>query len=182
MDLPGNDDYRDDLGALDFSSIDQREMSAASAFGEFVSPAAHEDTGTELDALHSLTEVEEEEELETFTVANPQGSVSVSTLLDGRIEHIQLSEQVTRMSESQLADEIFVLADLARQKARAAQHTFMMEHMSEMAEEDPESSALLREFVGMTLNLPSPEEAAAAEEEVFSTRYDVDYTARYNDK
>lgn len=56
----------------------------------------------------------------------------------------------------------------------------MFENMSEMTGEGPEESALLREFVGMTLNLPTPEEAAAAEAEVFATRYDVDYTSRYD--
>lgn len=182
VDLPRNDGYHDDFGAMDFSTAEQGEMSAVDAFGDFASPTASEDTGTDLDALQSLTEAEEEEELDTFTVSNPQKTVAVSTLMDGRIQRVQLSEKVTRMSESQLADEIFVIADLARQKARAAQHTFMMDHMNEMAEEDPESSALLREFMGVTLNLPSPEEAAAAEAEVFATRYEVDYTARYNDK
>jgi hypothetical protein len=32
----------------------------------------------------------------------------------------------------------------------------------------------------MTLNLPTPEEAAAYEAQVFESRYEVDYTARYN--
>jgi hypothetical protein len=83
------------------------------------------------------------------------------------------------MSESGLAEEIFVIADLARQKARAAQHTFMVENMTEMTGSEGEAS-LLHEFVGMTLNLPTPEEAEAYQEQVFANRYDVDYTARYN--
>lgn len=156
VDPPGNDDDHGDLDALDFS-------------------AAHTNEASPLDALDD----DEEPELELFTVTNPQGSVSVSTLMDGRIQHVELTDKATSMSEAQLADEIFVIADLARQKARASQYTFMVENIGELTDEDAEGSALLREFVGMTLNLPTPEEAAAAEAEVFATRYDVDYTSRY---
>ncbi|ORB62015.1 DUF2694 family protein [Mycobacterium shinjukuense] len=179
MDLPGNDDYDDDLGALDFSARGAAGESSLDALDEYT-PAEPADTGADLDALHGLTELQEEPELELFTVTNPQGSVSVTTMMGGIIHQVTLTDKASSMSDSALAEEIFVIADLARQKARAAQHTFMVEQMREMAGEDEQESALLHEFVGMTLNLPTPEEAAAAEAEVFATRYDVDYTARYN--
>lgn len=154
------------------------EASPLDALDDYA-PVQTDDAEGDLDALHALTERDEEPELELFTVTNPQGSVSVSTLMDGRIQHVELTDKATSMSEAQLADEIFVIADLARQKARASQYTFMVENIGELTDEDAEGSALLREFVGMTLNLPTPEEAAAAEAEVFATRYDVDYTSRY---
>ncbi|OOK76314.1 ESX-1 secretion-associated protein EspD [Mycobacterium kansasii] len=115
-------------------------------------------------------------------MTNPQGSVSVTAMMGGIIQKITVTDKASRMTESGLAEEIFVIADLARQKARAAQHTFMMESMNELAGDGEEANALLREFVGMTLNLPTPEEAAAAEAEVFATRYEVDYTSRYNER
>lgn len=115
-----------------------------------------------------------------FTVTNPQGSVSVTALMDGRVQNITITDKASSMSETALAEEIFVIADLARQKARAAQRTFMVESMSEIAGDSPQQSALLHEFVESTLHLPTPEEAAAREAEVFATRYEVDYTARYN--
>ena len=182
MDLPGNDYQSDDLGALDFSGSGAAAPSSLDALGVYAPAAADnsEASGTELDALHGLTEKEEESELEVFTVTNPQGSVSVTALMGGIIQQVTLTDKASSMTESGLAEEIFVIADLARQKARAAQHTFMFENMSEMTGEDEEQSALLREFVGMTLNLPTPEQAAAAEAEVFATRYEVDYTSRYN--
>lgn len=178
VDPPGNDDDHGDLDALDFSAAHTNEASPLDALDDYA-PVQTDDAEGDLDALHALTERDEEPELELFTVTNPQGSVSVSTLMDGRIQHVELTGKATSMSEAQLADEIFVIADLARQKARASQYTFMVENIGELTDEDAEGSALLREFVGMTLNLPTPEEAAAAEAEVFATRYDVDYTSRY---
>ncbi|OSC41510.1 DUF2694 domain-containing protein [Mycobacterium decipiens] len=178
VDLPGNDDDHGDLSALDFTAADTDDASTLDALDDYA-PVETEDSAADLDALHSLTERDEEHELELFTVANPQGSVSVTALMDGKIQRVELNDKVTSMTEAQLADEIFVIADLARQKARASQYTFLVENIGELTDEDPEGSALLREFVGMTLNLPTPEEAAAAEAEVFATRYDVDYTSRY---
>lgn len=180
MDLPGNDYDSDDLGALDFSGGSAVEESSLDAFDDFAPPAQTEESGTGLDALEGLTEKEEEPDLALFTVTNPQGSVSVTTLMDGRIHQVTVTDKASKMTESGLAEEIFVIADLARQKARGAQHTFMVENMKEMTGESDAENASLLEFVQMTLNLPTPEQAAAAEAEVFATRYDVDYTARYN--
>jgi len=180
VDLPGNDYVSDDFDALNFTAGAAQE-SALDALDEYA-PSEPEDTGADLDALHGLTEKEEEPDLELFTVTNPQGSVSVTTMMGGIIQKVTLTDKASSMTESGLAEEIFVIADLARQKARAAQHTFMMESMSELAGDGEEANALLREFVGMTLNLPTPEEAAEAEAEVFATRYEVDYTSRYNER
>lgn len=181
-DQPGNDD-RDDLSALDFSGGYSDQGSAMDALDDYAPPPAEpEESGGDLEVLQKLTEAEEEHELDLFSVSNPQHSVTVTTLMDGRIHRVDLTEKVANMTESDLAEEIFVLADLARQKARAAQHEFLLQNMAEIEKDSPdkEASALLREFVGMTMNLPTPEEAAAAEAEVFATRYDVDYANRYN--
>ncbi|OBK26681.1 DUF2694 domain-containing protein [Mycobacterium asiaticum] len=180
MDLPGNDYDSDDLGALDFSAGGTAEETSLDVLGDYAPPAESQDSAAELDALDGLTEQEEEQDLTLFTVTNPQGSVSVSALMDGRVQTITVTDKASRMTESGLAEEIFVIADLARQKARAAQHTFMVENMSEMTGDGDSQNALLHEFVGATLNLPTPEEAAAYEEQVFASRYEVDYTARYN--
>ncbi|OBK18471.1 DUF2694 domain-containing protein [Mycobacterium asiaticum] len=181
MDQPGNDYDSDNLSALDFSggaAVD--EASSLDALGDYAPPAESADDGTDLDALDGLTEQEEEPDLALFTVTNPAGSVSVTALMDGRVQQVTVTDKASSMSESGLAEEIFVIADLARQKARAAQHTFMVENMSEMTGDSDQQNALLHEFVGATLNLPTPEEAAAYEAQVFASRYEVDYTARYN--
>lgn len=181
MDLPGNDYGSNDFDALDFSTGAAQE-SSLDALAEYAPPTEPEETGDDLGALHELTEPEDESELELFTVTNPQGSVSVTAMMGGIIQQITVTDKASSMTDSGLAEEIFVIADLARQKARAAQHTFMIESMSEMTGDGEHDNALLREFVGMTLNLPTPEEAAAAEAEVFATRYEVDYTSRYNER
>jgi hypothetical protein len=171
-------DYHDDLGgALDFSGPGGHEESPAEAWDDFAPPAEPEveDTGADLDALQSLTEADEEhEDLTLFKVANPSKSVTVTAMLDGRIQFVELTDKVERMSESQLADEIFVLADLARYKAQAGQHTVMFDHLSDTGE----SPELFNELVSLTLNLPTPEEAAAKEEEVFAKRY---FSDKYGD-
>jgi len=118
----------------------------------------------------------EESEVEIYVVTNPPGSVSVSALLDGRVYHVHLGDSASNMSEAGLAEEITVIADLARQKAQSAQYNFIAQ---KMADEDAKGSAMLREFMSAAFRLPSPEEAAATREEVFSTRYGVDYVSRY---
>ncbi|RFD27191.1 ESX-1 secretion-associated protein EspH [Mycobacterium uberis] len=164
MNLPGNDDGDNDLSTLDFYSVDRDyELSSFDALDGY---APTEREADDLDVLRSLTEPEEEVGVDLFTVGNPTKSVSVSALMDGRIHQVQLTDKVTRMGETKLAKEIFVLANLARQKARAAQYTYILDNL----EGDKESTDTIRELVGLTLNLPTPEQAAA-EEEVFATRY-----------
>lgn len=119
----------------------------------------------------------EEAEVEIFVVTNPPGSVSVSTMLDGSVYHVQLRDSACSMSEAGLAEEIRVIADLARQKAQSAQYNFIAE---KMAGADAKGSAMLREFMSTAFRLPSPQEAAATREEVFTTRYGVDYRSRYS--
>jgi len=172
---PGNDD-NNDLSALDFSGGgDGDEESGMDALDDYAPPAEPEETD-DLEVLQNLTEEEEEQEGDLYTVSNPQKSVKVTTLMDGRIHRVELTSKVESMTESDLAEEIFVLADLARQKARVGQYEMMMRQMEEDEKNNPdrEATALVRELMGMTLNLPTPEEFAATEAEVFATRYNVD--------
>lgn len=174
VNLPGDED-RDDLSALDFSGGDGGQESAMDAFDDYAPPPV-EDTDNDLEVLQTLTEAEEEHELAQFVVSNPSKSVTVTAIMDGSIQNVELTDKVEKMTESDLAEEIFVLADLARQKARAAQHELMLEAMAEIDDESPdkEGSAMLRDFLGMTMNLPTPEEADAAEREVMATRYGIE--------
>lgn len=202
--MPQYDDH-DDLTALDFSAHttasdhddvtdsdaldffvadDSIEESGADAFDDFTL-AELEDGDTELEALASAAEATDEEEseddgLQLFTVTNPPDTVTVSALLDGRTQRVSLSAKVTSMTESALAEEILVLADLARQKGLAGQHTYLMDSMSElqgMEEFDEiglEGTDFLRNFMDSGMQLSTPEQAAAAQAEVFATRYATD--------
>jgi hypothetical protein len=180
---PGSDDHG---AALDFSVSDDDSgaESAVDALDEYA-PAEAEDTGTELDAIHSVTEATEEEDeedaVQLFTVTNPSDTVSVSAAMDGSIQRIELSANVTRMSEPQLADEILVLADLARQKGLAGQHTyltgnaFVSDLIRDMSPDGSVGGEVIHDFVENFIELPTEEQAAEAQAKVFATRYAHDH-------
>lgn len=202
--MPQYDDH-DDLAALDFSSHESSpdddaiadsqaldfsvaegddEASAADAFDDFA-PSDAGSTDSELDAIASVAEVSEEDEseedgLQLFTVTNPLDTVSVSALMDGRTQRVDLSAKATSMTESELADEILVLADLARQQGLAGQHKFVLESASqvegvaELSESGLDAGDFLRNFMEHDMHMPTPEQADAAQAEVFAARYAAD--------
>jgi hypothetical protein len=180
----GHDDTEEGVSesdALDFSVADDGEASATDALDVFA-PAESEDSTTELDAIASQTaDTEDDVDEEVgplFTVTNPPETVSVSALTGGRIHQIGLSPKVTGMSESELADEIVVIAGLARQKGLAGEHTYLLENpaLSEtMRAIGLDGNEVLRDFMGNGMGLPTPEEADAEQAEVFATRYSADH-------
>lgn len=104
-------------------------------------------------------------------------TVSVSALMDGRTQRVELSPKVTSMSETELAEEILVIADLARQKGLAAQHSYLLgdDSLSEtMREMGIDGNDVVRDFMENGIGLTTPEQAAAAQAEVFATRYSTD--------
>ena len=103
-----------------------------------------------------------------FTVTNPPGTVTVTTFMDGRVQQIDLSPKVTDMTETDLADEIVVIAGLATQDARSAQYAFMLDGMRQQGHDD----VATRDFLARDLDLPTPEQAEAARAQVFATRYE----------
>ena len=120
------------------------------------------------------------------TVTNPPETVSVTASIDGTFHNVELSVDAARMSESELADEILVIADLARQQASSKLLTVMLDEaadaVKELSEMDDTMSGLLAD-VGETLDdrlrsgllrFSSPEQAAQAQAEVFATRYTSD--------
>jgi hypothetical protein len=162
-----DDDERDNLAALDFFVAEREpEDSVLDALGGYVvEDSAHEvadgvleDDGGELP-------------VPVFTVSNPQGTVTVTTFLDGRVRHIDLSHKVTEMTETELADEIVVISGLATQDAKSAQYAFMLEGMREQGHDD----AATRDFLTRDLDLPTPEQAQAARAQIFATRYAGDH-------
>jgi hypothetical protein len=203
--MPRHDEHDDDLAALDFSAhgseSDDESPEASDALnfstpddgdGESdvealsaYAPTEPEQAETELETIAAATEVSETEELEEdglqqFTVTNPPGTVSVSALIDGRTHRVHLSPNTTSLTESELAQEIIVLAELARKKGLAGQHTYLLENASqveglqELDEIGLDSSQVLRDFMEAGMKLPTPEQADAAEAEVFAARYTAD--------
>jgi hypothetical protein len=130
-----------------------------------------------LDALDyspdsTIPEAVEEQELSSplYAVTNPPGTVTVTVYLDGRIHHVELSAKVTDMSERELADELRVVAELARQRARSELHAFIIEGVRVLGYE----STAMRDSLIRELDMPTPEQAASANARVFSTRYSSD--------
>jgi ESX secretion-associated protein EspD/H len=190
------DDY-DDLAALDFiadepdsdelAQSDVLDFSAPEDDGgeepvgdalDTFSPPEPADTEANLDALDSQTEDSGEAQDDTAddcTVTNPPETVSVSALLDGTPERVRLSPTVTGMTEAELADEILVIAELARQKALAAQQSYWQEDgaLAEAMREFGSGADAVGQFMAGGIGLTTPEQAAAAQAEVFATRYTI---------
>ncbi|RFD23873.1 secretion protein EspD [Mycobacterium uberis] len=178
--LPGNSFDSDDFDTQDPWGADGSAHWTMDPIVGFAS-AGTPNSGTNVDNTHGQGEKDDEQEapeIAIFTVTNPPRTVSVSVLMDGRVDHVELSKRVTWMSESQVASEILVIADLARQKAQSAQYTFILDKMSRLANGDEHRIALLGESVGNVWGLPSPEQVAAAEAGVFATRYSDDCPAQ----
>jgi hypothetical protein len=147
-----SDDERDDLAALDFSVTESEPVES------------------DLDALGDYAEGPAEDRelpVPVFAVTNPPGTVTVTAFLDGRVKQIDLSPKVTDMTETDLADEIVVIAGLATADARSAQYAYMLEGMRQQGHDD----VATRDFLARDLDLPTPDEAKTARTQLFSTRY-----------
>jgi hypothetical protein len=184
----GDDDH-DNLAALDFSSteatpvdsqaydmdfgtdVDRDPGSGLADLDEYA-PAEIAAAVTVEDIIDSQTgdgdEHDDDAPILMFTVTNPPGTVSVSSLMDGRIQQIDLAPSVTTMTESQLAEEIRVIADLARLKGLAGQYAFMTDMLYR---EELHNGADLRVVLEEGLELPSPQQADEAQADVFASRY-----------
>jgi hypothetical protein len=134
------------------------------------SDSAERDEFAALDFAHP-GDHDDEIPARVFTVANPPGTVTVTTFMDGRVKQIVLSPKTTGLTESELADEIVVIAGLATQEAKSAQYAFMLEAMREQVHDD----AATRDFLARDLDLPTPDEAREARAQIFATRYSGDH-------
>jgi len=105
-----------------------------------------------------------------YTVTNPPQTVTVTALMDGRIHRVRLAPGVTNMTEVELAEEILVIAGLARQDGRSAQYDVMYSGLRDLGHDRAEA----KDFLSRSLDLPSPEEAAATRAHIFATRYSGD--------
>jgi hypothetical protein len=188
---------REDLAALDFSPADDTDYddgahadvfdfadsdsdsdsddSAVDALAEY-EPAQPDPSAPELDALADDDDPHEADPLDpyTSTVTNPAETVTVSALIDGSIRQIELSPKAAAMTETQLADEILVLAHLAQQKGLASQHTYLMENafLSDgMRVLGLDGREVVRDMMENGMGLPTPQQADAEQAEVFASRY-----------
>jgi hypothetical protein len=164
--------------ALDFGDEQFDESPEQSAVEVLATdePATPADTGT-LDAIRASSEdtVQTEDAGEddgagqTATVTNPPETVSVTAIMTGEIQRIDVSPVVAKtMTEAELADEIVVIANLAREKAQATQYALLLESLHATGTTDHEA---VREMLRNSMGLSSPEQAARSQAEVFAARY-----------
>ncbi|MBJ7341429.1 MAG: hypothetical protein JHC64_27275 [Mycolicibacterium sp.] len=106
-----------------------------------------------------------------MTVSNPADTVSATALLNGRIMTVDLARAVTSWSEAHLAEEIVVIATLARKQALAAQHSFTAAFMQQLGHDPAATRGLLERELG----LPSPSDVLAEKAHIFATRYQDDH-------
>jgi len=141
---------------LIFSGAD--DEAAVDPLDEYT-PAQSGDTGGAAEALDvqaRITDEEQEWPVGPFMAINLAETVSVSSRMDGSIEDIDLSPKVTSMSESDLAEEILAVAELARQEGQAGRYNYIFQVGQRLGIAENEAiSEMLQEF----LDLPTPEKA-----------------------
>jgi hypothetical protein len=151
----GND-AGNDLAALDFGDESGFDSGTALDFGD--------ECGDNI-----AGQSDKEFSWELTTVTNPAETVSVTAIMDGSIQSVELAADAGSMTESELEDEILVIADLASQQASSILHTLLIEGMKAQGIDDGGAFA---DILGDGfLNLSSPKQAVEAQAEVFATRY-----------
>ncbi|MFV8172014.1 hypothetical protein [Mycolicibacterium peregrinum] len=102
-----------------------------------------------------------------FSASDPSQIVTVTTLLNGMIDRVELSPLAGReMTERELATEIVSVAEIAAVKAQSAQYELVYELMR-LQGQDRDS---IRGVVEGMLHLPTPDQAIASEAEFTSQR------------
>lgn len=150
--------------------VDRPRPDTSDGFDDDAPVDGPDEPGHGLDAFDFLYRPEQgpvQSGAESFTVTNPPRTVSVTAHLDGRIQQVRLSADAAALSETELCEDVLVLADLANQQARSAQHAMALETMTQSGHD----AVSTRDFLTRNLDLPSPEDAAAARAQVFATRY-----------
>lgn len=162
--MTDNDDPWDDDHDEVFES--ETSVSDLDAFDDYSTPEPNVELDDRYEQSACATEDQAAPEV-SFTVRNPAGTVAVTALLGGRIRRIDLEPRVCDMTESELAEEISFLSNLATQKALAAQHGVVSTLMQDMGHD----GGFVREFLEREIGLPSPEKYLERTAATFADRY-----------
>lgn len=173
-----DDDWDADLDALDFpTSGDDDDSSALDTISGYADVHDNYD-GAALDSVHDYaandnddddddfgafdahqSESDNEEEIPVVQAINPPGTVTVTAYLNGSVAQVDLDPKVTKLTESQLAEEIRFIADVAAKKATAVVHIGVVNMMVEQGMDFQEA----RDFVSTNMPFSTPEQAGEAE-------------------
>ena len=140
------DDSGSDLAALDFSTD------------------VDDERGSSLDALdyYAAGPADDNGQLPLISATNPPGTVTVTAHLNGLVQQVELAASTTTMTESQLAEEVRVVAEVAAKKATSAMYIFMVELMvaQGIGRETAET------FMQSNMSLATPQQARVTEVEL----------------
>jgi hypothetical protein len=179
-DEDGWDDAGSDLAALDFSTnVNEERGSSRDALDDYAADDREEATTldelgeygptevTEPDALAAADPLagdiaDNDAQMPLISATNPPGTVTVTAHLDGLVQQVELAASTTTMTESQLAEEVRVVADVAAKKATSAMYIFMVELMvaQGIGRETAET------FMQSNMSLTTPQQARGAEVEL----------------
>ncbi len=151
----------------DDEPIDAGEDSALDALDEYAPAEEPDDAADPWDTPEPSKHDDGTVSTVLFTATNPDGTVSVTALMGGQILRVDLSPPVTGMTESELAEEITVIAGLAQRQAQAGQHVLIALIMRQQGH-DPAST---QSFLERDLGLPSPSTVNTQRARIFATRY-----------
>ncbi|MBI3228477.1 MAG: YbaB/EbfC family DNA-binding protein [Mycolicibacterium cosmeticum] len=129
--------------------------------------AAYAPTGAELGWKSTVSATADELQTVVFTAINPAGTVSVTALMDGRLVRVELTPGVHSMTETELEEEVVVIARLATRQALAGQHLIISALMQRLGQ-DPANT---RSFLERDLHLPAPDVVLAERAQLFSAGY-----------
>ncbi|WP_260508793.1 hypothetical protein [Mycolicibacterium farcinogenes] len=133
-----------------------------------VAEDSDDDWLTDVEAGLSTTG-QDDDSVETLlvTAASPSGVVTATSLLGGQVIRVKLSSQATKMSESELADEIVAISTLACRQAAATQHYLIATLMNRLGQDPASTSSLLEHTIG----LPSPKTVLNEKARMFAEYY-----------
>lgn len=151
----------------DDEDLDVGEDSVLDTFHAYAPTDEADDVDHLWDVLEPPANEEEQGTTLLFTASNPSGSVSVTVLGGGQVLRAELTPQVTRMTESELAEEVTVISSLARHQAQAGQHVLVALLMRRLGHDKGST----RSFLESELGLPSPHTVDAERSRIFAARY-----------
>lgn len=171
--MPGSswdddDSHDSDLDAFEFLSSpveedeESEDWSSIPTIDDASASQTSEDWSAPIDEPAAAQPVEPPMLL--VSVTNPAGTVTAKAAVTGRIQRIELAPNAVSMSESALIREVIATAKLANLKGRSVQYS-VVEGILGYQGLDEESA---REFIDQHMDLPTPEQASAAEADAHS--------------
>jgi hypothetical protein len=93
------------------------------------------------------------------SVNNPAGTITATATISGWLQRIELTPDVRSMTEYDLARDIVATAQLASVKGQASQHTLVQDMLTYQGLDQHAA----RDYIDQYMNLPTPDQAAAAQ-------------------